>query len=44
MPHLSLIDPVTLDLWLYPALTLVAVLTGFIDAPPPGVDATAQAK
>ncbi len=27
-----MLDPVTLDLWFYPVLTLVAVLTGFIDA------------
>lgn len=27
-----MLDPIQLDLWLYPALTLVAVLSGFIDA------------
>lgn len=27
-----MIDPVTLDLWFYPALTCVAVLSGFIDS------------
>lgn len=27
-----MLDPVTLDLWFYPALTCVAVLSGFIDA------------
>lgn len=32
MPDFLLFDPVTLDLWFYPALTLVAVLSGFIDA------------
>lgn len=27
-----MLEPAQLDLWLYPALTLVAILTGFIDA------------
>lgn len=32
MPDLLMIEPAHLDLWFYPALTCVAVISGFIDA------------